>query len=411
MELPGFLTDPAFWRYASIPLVAALVGWFTNWIAIQLTFYPVRFIGIPPWLGWQGIIPRKAEKMASISVDSTLARLSSMSDVLEQVEPEVITRHVVRSIEPWVEWYTKDVLFELYPRLWKLIPEPVKQRIYQQVKDNLNRVVDALMEDMRADIEELFDLKQMVIDKLAQDRRLLNRIFLECGEKEFRFIINSGLLFGFLFGLIQMAVWAVYPASWILPAFGTLVGVATNWIALTIIFRPVNPIRVGPWTVQGLFLKRQHEAAAAWCRIVTEEVITIENIVDAMLNGPRSANVRQLVSRHVLTLVDEAAGSAQLAFEVAVGERKLEAMRRAVQSRAIAVSRGAFTDRAFNAERQKIVEQMLYDRMITMSPGEFQDMLRPAFQEDEAKLVAAGGVLGLLAGAAQLVFVFAQYTL
>ena len=55
--------DGAEWlRLASIPLIAGLVGWITNWIAIQLTFYPTRFVGVKPIFGWQGIIPSKAKK-------------------------------------------------------------------------------------------------------------------------------------------------------------------------------------------------------------------------------------------------------------------------------------------------------------------------------------------------------------
>ena len=38
----------AQWRGALfIPVCAALVGWVTNWIAVQMIFYPIHFWGIP----------------------------------------------------------------------------------------------------------------------------------------------------------------------------------------------------------------------------------------------------------------------------------------------------------------------------------------------------------------------------
>ena len=49
--------------YLSIPLVSALVGWFTNVLALKMTFYPIKFVGVKPF-GWQGIIPAKARKIA-----------------------------------------------------------------------------------------------------------------------------------------------------------------------------------------------------------------------------------------------------------------------------------------------------------------------------------------------------------
>ena len=75
----------------------------------------------------------------------------------------------------------------------------------------------------------------------------------------------------FPFGLVQLAVWIFYPAWWVLPVFGLIVGYATNWIALNLIFRPLFPKRILGWTVQGLFLKRQKEVAAVIATLLSHE--------------------------------------------------------------------------------------------------------------------------------------------
>ena len=68
---------PDFWSYVAIPFIAAAVGWFTNWIAIQMTFWPLEFVGYKKLrLGWQGIIPSKAEKMAGMRCGFTRIRRS-----------------------------------------------------------------------------------------------------------------------------------------------------------------------------------------------------------------------------------------------------------------------------------------------------------------------------------------------
>ena len=38
-------------------------------------------------------------------------------------------------------------------------------------------------------------------------------------------------------------------------------GYVTNWLALKLIFNPTHPHKVGPFTFQGVFLKRQYEAS------------------------------------------------------------------------------------------------------------------------------------------------------
>ena len=55
-------------KYICIPIIAGLVGWFTNWLAVKMIFLPIQWRGIPIWkkedeplglIGWQGIIPAK----------------------------------------------------------------------------------------------------------------------------------------------------------------------------------------------------------------------------------------------------------------------------------------------------------------------------------------------------------------
>lgn len=40
-----------------------------------------------------------------------------------------------------------------------------------------------------------------------------------------------------------------------------MVGYITNWLAIKLIFEPVDPVKMGPFVLQGLFLKRQDEVS------------------------------------------------------------------------------------------------------------------------------------------------------
>jgi hypothetical protein len=67
----GLLASTHF-SFQTITITPGFVGYFTNVLALEMTFYPVEFWGIEifriktePWglFGWQGIIPTKAHKM------------------------------------------------------------------------------------------------------------------------------------------------------------------------------------------------------------------------------------------------------------------------------------------------------------------------------------------------------------
>lgn len=393
-------------KFASIPIIAGLVGWTTNWIAIKLSFYPLEFIGLRPIFGWQGIIPSKARKMAEICVDSTLSRIGTVSEIIEQMDPRTIGAHILETLSPRIEELVDDIMLKRHPTLWQNLPRQMKQLAYDRVATELPHTIDALVEEMSPKIETLFDLKLMVVDHLERDKHLLNRIFLECGMNEFRFIIKSGLWFGFLFGLPQLALWLAFPNPWILPVCGFLVGWATNWLALNMIFRPVDEKKVLGLRIQGLFLKRQEEVSETFCKIITDDILTVSQISKAMLSGPHSDRTRGIIQRHFENLVDEAAGLIKPLTQVALGPEKFAELKKDTGLKAIDLSHETLEDPIFNQERAEVVRDIMSSRMKQLPSKDFQDLLRPCFQEDEWKLILIGGALGALAGLSQLVYVF-----
>ena len=397
---------PELIKYLSIPVVAGIVGWSTNWVAIKMLFHPLRPIGKPPFFGWQGIIPSKAGKMGAITTDSTLSKLGSLHDIFVAIEPQKISAHLVRTLRPRLHEYIDEIMYEENPTFWELLPDMIKKVGYALVQQRIKEAVNNMVEEIGDRVEALIDLKHMVVSKLEAEPRIVNRIFQECGEAEFRFIVRSGWYFGFVFGIIQMVVWWFFPIFWILPVFGILIGYATNWIALRIVFQPLNPKKIGPFTLQGLFLKRREEVANIWCGIVTEEVLTVHNVMDAMLKGKHSDETRRLIRRHIRPVLDEVVGITKPVIQLTLGITEYRHLKEYASEKAVEVTSVAFADPHFNEERARIVREMLAGRMAALPPVDFQQLLRPAFQEEEIKLILIGAALGFLAGLAQWVYVF-----
>ncbi len=92
------------------------------------------------------------------------------------------------------------------------------------------------------------------------------------GYKELQFLVESGTYFGFALGLLQMVQWMLYPKNWTLPVGGAFVGYVTNWIALKLIFEPLNPTKFGPFTIQGMFLQRQKEVSNEFSTFIASKV-------------------------------------------------------------------------------------------------------------------------------------------
>ncbi|MCM0611937.1 hypothetical protein KFJ24_05535 [Marinobacter sediminum] len=383
----------------SVPIVAAAVGWFTNWLAIQMSFYPVQFIGVG-FIGWQGVIPRKAEKMAHICIDQTLQHFGDLNAVYRKLEPQKIVEQVISQVTPRLDEYIDEVMYEIQPVLWDNLPLFAKNRIYRWAREQLPSRVEELVEDFGDDLDDLVDLKALLSRELEQHPDFMNRIFKQAGAVELKSVINRGAIVGGILGAFLAPLWSHYPEPWLLPAGGFVVGFITNWIAINLIFSPVKPRRVLFWKVQGLFLRRQPEIGDVWARLVAEELITVEKVADAMINGGRGDRTRAIIQKHLRPLLDNSAVM-RLTAQVTVGMTGYTELKKAMNQKAILATRDVFSDPAFNRERAPVVAEVLSGQMKALAPREFQNILRPAFREEELQLMFVGGIFGALAGAIQ----------
>jgi uncharacterized membrane protein YheB (UPF0754 family) len=275
----------------------------------------------------------------------------------------------------------------------------------KRVKADAPDTVQAIMADIRDNIDKLFDLKHMVVTNLVRDKHLLNRIFREVGREEFKFIARSGIYFGFLLGLIQMTVWIFYKAPWILPTFGLFVGFGTDWVALKMLFNPKQPRKILWFTWQGLFLKRQQEVSRDYAELIASEILTPRKFWDAILTGPSSDKLIMLVQRHVQQMVDEQAGIVRPLVAFSVGTRKYQDLKRAVADKLMVHLPATLSHMDQYAEDAMDIRGTLVEKMQQLDSVEFEGLLRPAFQQDEWILISVGAVLGFLVGELQLFLV------
>ena len=387
----------------SLPLVAGLVGWFTNWLAIQMSFYPVRFIGVPPWLGWQGVIPRKSRKMAYICVDRILARFGNLNEIYRRLEPARIAGQIIAQVAPRLEEYIDEIMYDLQPVLWDNLPMIAKRRIYKWAAAQFPDRIQALVDDFGDDFGDLVDLKVLLSRELETHPDLMNRIFREAGGPEIRFVILSGATIGALLGACLLPFGDMLRQAWALPLCGFVVGFCTNWLALNLIFRPLHPRHLLGLRVQGLFLQRQAEICDVWSRLVAQELFTVEKVAYAMLHGAQGARTRAIIQRNLRPLLDRSMVM-KLVAQVTVGVAGYSELKKAMNSKAVDATADVFHDPDFNRDRAEVVAVAISEQMKSLTSEEFQDVLRPAFQEEEWQLMLAGGVLGALAGLIQWAF-------
>lgn len=411
----------------TIPLFTGVIGYITNWTGILMLFKPIRFhgFGMPglKWLfpylpkriqvlpllqydgrvGWQGIVPSRADKMASIAVDKGLSKLGSVADFYRELEPDELATHLTVMAQGQIREIVEEIARREHPQLWYNLPVQVREVVHERVREQLPEILRELTDELGSNIEQLLDVKQMVIRYFQSRPELLNTVFQVLGAKELRFMQNFGFYFGAPMGLILVAV--LHLTHWtplaVLPIGGVVIGWVVNWIGLNMIFAPAYPKWWCPWR-RGLLIKRQGEITEGYAELVASEIITVANVGDELLNGPRSDRTMQVLEGTLRPATDRALGPFRGAFRFVIGRRDYANLQTLLTDEAKSLAPAAFADPGFNARQSRQVSRYIAKQMAALSPPDFVDMLRSAIKQDEWLLFVHGGVLGLLAGYAHL---------
>ncbi len=399
MEYPWYLLG-------LIPLISGGIGYITNVVAVKMMFYPTEFVGVRPFLGWQGIVPANAVRLARKGLQLVTARLLKVHEVLQNVSPDVFLQPVEEELRARSRQILDEQAQKRFAPMWSALGDTAKAQIYEVAFTEVRTMSREVISQIMGQIGDLLDLQSVVVKAVKQRPQLMTRMFLEIGATEFRFIERSGWWFGLGFGMVQLLVWILYPVWWILPFFGFLVGYATNWIAIKLVFEPREPKRILGMTVQGLFHTRQKEVAREFARISTEDVFTDENLLAELQTPEAREKILAIVAEQADALTERyrshpmAAGLLNDELITAIRQETLSATE-AEMFRPGGVIAG------ITAQSEKI-RNMLRDRMQKMDSEAFEAVLRPAFQADEWKLILAGAALGAGAGVLQLIYLFGQ---
>ncbi len=407
MPIQAFVLE--YWTYLTIPVVSAVVGYVTNWLAVKMMMWPLEFKGIGP-VGWQGVVPANAVKMARVVVDHSIKRVLTQDELLDRVDAVKWMKEVNYRLEPVIEDVIDQVMsgtsnygLPVGNFVWSAAPVWIKRKVYSQVKGNLPDVLESIVEDMRENSDELMDINEVIIEKLGDNSDMLVNIFMTAAHREFKFIERSGFYFGLPLGIPVMFIWYFYPSWWLLPLCGGLVGYITNSLAIYMVEKPLNPVKIGPLTFQGLFIKRQKEVSRYYGKVFANDLITAEVVINEMMKKPTSVErLRQLIQREVKVAIEESQGILKPLTVMTMGPREYAKISHIISERAFDEFQHLDKRAYRQIDEMFDIENTIAERLGNLAPEEFFELLHPVIEEDEWKLIAVGAVLGLCAGFWQL---------
>jgi uncharacterized membrane protein YheB (UPF0754 family) len=188
----------------ALPLIGALIGWFTNYLAVKMLFHPKH----PVPLGLftlHGVFPKRQRALAEKLGRVVSTELFSVDEVTAHIEQRAQSDEVIGLIGDHIEVILRQKLPQVVPMVALVLNDELIETVKTAFIDELRIFISQVTEKLTSSVREDLDVHKIVEEKvLGFSSDKLEEILFAIMKREFRFIELIGAVLGFLIGVGQM---------------------------------------------------------------------------------------------------------------------------------------------------------------------------------------------------------------
>ena len=187
-----------------LPILAALVGWITNFLAIKMLFHPhqpKKILGIT----FHGVFPKRQPQIAENLGSLVANELLSMKDVAQKIENLSTQPEALDAVGKRIEKTIRGKLISAFPMLSMFLTDDMIVKVTNLFKGELEDFLKESAQELASKMEKSVDIQALVREKVqAFSSNKIEELLVGFMAQEFRFIERIGAVLGFLIGCIQV---------------------------------------------------------------------------------------------------------------------------------------------------------------------------------------------------------------
>ena len=193
----------------TLPFIAALIGWFTNFLAVKMLFHPrektkILFVEV------QGIFPKRQKALAEKLGKVVSKELLSFDDIRGKLKDPKNLEGVNAMLETKIDDLMNQKLSEKFPVLAMILSDSAKAKFKKSIMKEIDSMIPNAIDQFIDKTEEKIDIEEIVYEKVANfSSEKLEDIVFGILKTEFKFIELVGALLGFMVGCIQLLMMAL----------------------------------------------------------------------------------------------------------------------------------------------------------------------------------------------------------
>lgn len=194
------------YQWLIIPLLSALIGWFTNWLAVKMLFRP-RLEKKILWLTFQGVIPKRRGDIAEVVGKTIEKELLTHGDLQAALKKVNIDEAIKPLLQEKINSMIDQKLTAISPLLVSMLPKSMLEKIKTSILEEILTALPELIDKFGNSFINNLPISELVVNNINKfDLARLEKMIIDASNKELKFIEYLGGIVGFLIGLIQVGI-------------------------------------------------------------------------------------------------------------------------------------------------------------------------------------------------------------
>ena len=189
-----------------IPVISALIGWLTNFLAVRMIFRPYTIVNLFI-IRIQGLIPKRKDELA-LRIGHTISKhLITHQDIMDAIKNNIDEETLRSLLDEKLEEFINRETSLFNPFILSFVSKDKKSKIKQIVCKEIIDLLPDIGERFASTMERSLDIKGMITTRVKSfDLRELEEIILEISSKELKAIEIYGGILGFIIGIVQVMI-------------------------------------------------------------------------------------------------------------------------------------------------------------------------------------------------------------
>lgn len=193
---------------------------------------------------------------------------------------------------------------------------------------------------------------------------------------------------------------------WLTPLVGAFIGWLTNYVAIQMLFRPRDPLRILGLSLQGVMPKRQHDLALKVGEVVERELLNPQDILDVMNTEEIKVHLAAVVEGRVDRFLRERLFRIGWLYANVYSLEAVQKVKRALITELV----NLFPQEVEAAVKQLVdkvnIAQIVAKRVDEFEFDRLENLVYRVASTELKWVVYLGGVLGFIIGLLQVFFMW-----